>query len=110
LQDVRLELAKEEGAMAVEGLIPLHKMTLTSFVVMGLEVAQFKKIQTSKQRADLEEKRTVLLRRIRQWRDAQLTYMPGVGVLLAGSLNSDPKAVVSELAETAPLYLPSTLP
>lgn len=38
LQDVRLELMKEEAAAAAEGAVSPHKMSLTSFLVLGLDL------------------------------------------------------------------------
>ncbi|KAM6490236.1 hypothetical protein JOM56_014213 [Amanita muscaria] len=93
LQDVRLALAKEEAAEAARGRISPHKVTQTTFLTMALdleeqqrhlrlEVSQIKGTQTSKQLADLEEKRTSLRNRIQCWRQAQLVYTPCVAALI----------------------------
>lgn len=70
--------------------------------------------RSSKQHADLQEKRNTLFRRITQWREVQLAYMPAVAALLLKSgpilLNPDEDTVNTELAETIPLHLPSSLP
>jgi hypothetical protein len=69
--------------------------------------------QTSKQLADLEEKRTSLRNRILRWRQAQLAYMPCVASLVVQSIMALPDAAESlpvEPAELMPLYLPSSLP
>ncbi|KAM6501762.1 hypothetical protein JOM56_001739 [Amanita muscaria] len=121
LQDVRLELAKEDAA---EAATCSNKMTLTSFFMTGLdleeqqrrlrlEAAQVKKSPSPKQQADLEDKRTLLLRHIQCWREFQLVHTPCVGPWLAASLSPaalDGKTIFSEVAESVPLYLPSSLP
>ena len=38
LQDIRLELAKEEAAEMAAGVVPQHKMSLTGFLTMGLSL------------------------------------------------------------------------
>ena len=74
-----------------------------------------KKYETTKQLADLEEKRLLLMRRINQWRQVQLAYIPSVGLLLAkstGNLFSEIQSNDSEnipSAETISLFLPSAL-
>ncbi|KAM6493543.1 hypothetical protein JOM56_011677 [Amanita muscaria] len=122
LQDVRLELGKEDMAMAADGHGPSIKTTLGSFFMTGLDIeeqqrqicleaAEMKKSPTSKQQADLDDKRTSLLRRIHRWREVQLVYIPCVGGLLAASLSAAAAGEsLPELAESIPLYLPSSLP
>jgi hypothetical protein len=72
--------------------------------------------------ADLEETRTSLRNRIRQWRQVQLVYTPSVAPLVVESLaaSSSVEALATspnvddvlpmEPAESIPLYLPSSLP
>jgi hypothetical protein len=66
---------------------------------------------TSKQKADIQERRTTLYRRIQQWREVQLAYTPIVATLIAadGSVSLDPLELI-EQAELLPLHLPSGLP
>lgn len=40
LQDVRLDLAKEDAAEAARGLITPHKMTMTAFLTMALDLEE----------------------------------------------------------------------
>ncbi|KAF9470117.1 hypothetical protein BDN70DRAFT_821734, partial [Pholiota conissans] len=64
---------------------------------------------SSKQKADLQEKRNTLYNRIQQWRGIQLAYTPMVGSLLlqpSPSIDTGEQAVV---AEEIPLYLPSSI-
>jgi hypothetical protein len=48
--------------------------------------------QTSKQLADLEEKRTLLCNQIQQWHQAQLIYTPCVTSLIVQSLTASDAA------------------
>jgi len=69
------------------------------------------KAKTSKQKADVLEKRTAFLWQIHIWRQAQLIYTPEVATLLATSTavdeNGSPRV---DVAEHVPLFLPSALP
>ena len=77
---------------------------------LRFEISNIRGRQTSKQQADLQEKRTSLLRRIHRWREVQLVYTPCVAPLLVPSLSvSDLDSHTVELAETTPLHLPSSL-
>lgn len=141
LHDIRLELAREDAAVAAGGVISPHKTTPTTFLTMGLdleeqqcvtlfsadvnvtdisvrrllqlEVSRMKGTQTSKQLADLEDKRTSLRNRIHRWREIQLVYMPCAGALLAQSIAATSTAAeppTVEPAEEIHLFLPSALP
>lgn len=79
---------------------------------LRFDVSQINGPQTSKQLADLEEKRTTLRNRIQQWRQTQLLYTPCVAPLVAQSLAPCPDDDASppiEPAESIPLLLPSSL-
>jgi len=71
-------------------------------------VAERKRAKTSKQNADLQEKRNTLSRRIQQWREVQLAYTPTVAthVVRAGS-TAGSNELESGFAENVPLFLPS---
>ena len=71
-------------------------------------MAQRKRAKTSKQSADLQEKRNALSRRIQQWREVQLAYTPTVATLIVrtGSTTGSHE-LESGLAENVPLFLPS---
>ena len=85
---------------------------------LRLDVSQINGPQTSKQLADLEEKRTSLRNRIQQWRQVQLEYTPCVAPFLVQppSLTGlteypdDNESLSVEPAEFIPLHLPSSLP
>ncbi|KDR65055.1 hypothetical protein GALMADRAFT_217693 [Galerina marginata CBS 339.88] len=131
LQDVRLALAKEEAAEVALGNLPRHKMSLSAFLIAGFELedsqylirreaSQMKGNKTSKQLADLQEKRNALHRLLQNWREAQLVYTPHVALLLSRPpsapntttpLPSSSTLSPSEaLPENMPLFLPSSLP
>ena len=40
LQDVRLELAKEEAGNAARGVLPKHKITLTGFFFAAFDIEE----------------------------------------------------------------------
>ena len=66
-----------------------------------------KKYATQKQLADLEEKRQVLISRINKWREVQLSYIPGIGSLVANTTSKLLSAALT--AEEISLFLPSSL-
>ena len=73
-----------------------------------------KGLRTSKQLADLQEKRNGLLCLIQNWRAVQLVYLPHVASLLAQSPPPPESTTISStpeiLAKNIPLFLPSALP
>ena len=79
--------------------------------VLRHEISQQMGKLTSKQKADIQERRTTLYRRIQQWREVQLAYTPIVATLLVAdsSVSLDPLELI-EQAELLPLHLPSGLP
>ncbi|RXW11429.1 hypothetical protein EST38_g14426, partial [Candolleomyces aberdarensis] len=119
LQDVRLQLAKEDANEAARGAVSAHQMSTSTFLITGLELEEQQrslklqvkgnKMTTSKQKADLEDKRTALRRRINQWREVQLVYTSCVVTLLPSSDPSTSDVVVTA-PEDIPLHLPSSLP
>ena len=138
LQDVHLDLARNENLQLAAGRAPRHKVSMTAFFSMGFdiedqqyvlmpigidhslmscrfvfkrELARTKGKKTSKQLADLEEKRSALIQQIIIWRPIQLAYTPHVAALLplvqgdvadTGGHYSNP--------ESTPLFFPSSLP
>jgi len=79
---------------------------------LRLDVSRIKGKRTSKQLADLQDKRNLLRRRIQRWREIQLAYTPCVSTLLAAAIPAsiDDADIVPELAESIQLHLPSSLP
>ena len=81
------------------------------------EASQKKGLRSSKQLADLQDKRNALYRLIQNWREVQLVYMPHVVTLLLQT--QSPSEVTTTrpstsspdiLAENISLFLPSSLP
>ncbi|KDQ54200.1 hypothetical protein JAAARDRAFT_60933 [Jaapia argillacea MUCL 33604] len=124
LNDVRLELAREEAADAARGNLSTHNVSMSSFIVTGLELEEqqwviqlhidsIKGRSTSKEQTDLQQKRNALHRRIQSWRSVQAVYMPCVtALLLETSQEDEPQANTSTpvVTEKIPLWLPSALP
>ena len=75
--------------------------------VFKRELSRTKGKKTSKQLADLEEKRSALIRQIVIWRPILLAYIPHVASLLPLDVDSD--SYYSN-PESTPLYFPSSLP
>lgn len=68
-------------------------------------------MHTSKQKADLEERRTGLQRRINQFREVQIAYSPCIATLLPVGGGQAENEVRNQVhPEDIPLHLPSSLP
>ena len=84
--------------------------------LLRYEVSQTKGQRTSKQLADVQEKRNALHCLIQNWREIQLVYTPHVALLLSEispppeTTTTTTNALPSTLPENIPLYLPSALP
>ena len=69
--------------------------------------------KSDSQKASIQEKRNVIMRQIRRWRQAQFVYMPGAIVPSLSSHENgadDNDAGDLEPAEQIPLFLPSAVP
>lgn len=136
LQDARLELAREENIQLASGHAPRHKVSVMGFFSMGFdiedrqsvstvfsrlnlmysrfifknELSRTKGKKTSKQLADLEEKRSSLIRHIQLWRPVQLAYTPHVATLLPFVHEVDEFTNQYANPESVPLFFPSSLP
>ena len=93
------------------GFCHFSRSLMSGRFIFKRELSRTKGKKTSKQLADLEEKRSSLIRQILIWRPIQLAYIPHVASLLpllqddttnCGGYYSNP--------ESTPLYLPSSLP
>lgn len=128
-------MSQEDSAEAARGVIAAHKVSMTSFLMTGLELEEQQYVHlfcdiaqthftvirralcefistnkptTSKQKADLEEKRTGIQRRINQFREVQLAYCPCVASLLPMMVETTDAGDPTP-AEKIPLHLPSSL-
>ncbi|KAJ3511895.1 hypothetical protein NLJ89_g3832 [Agrocybe chaxingu] len=119
LQDVRLELSHEDTSDTAKTTSSKHKVTMTGFLTIGLELedrqyvlryelSQMKEKKTSKQLADLQEKRATLSWLIQNFREVQLHYTPCMATLLSATTASD--LPTNEHAENVALHLPSSWP
>ena len=85
--------------------------------ILRREASQNKGLRTSKQLADLQDKRNALYRLIQNWREVQLVYTPHVATLISETqpppeaMNTRPYASLPSevLVENIPLFLPSSL-
>ncbi|KAK7021989.1 hypothetical protein VNI00_017091 [Paramarasmius palmivorus] len=114
-QDVRLEYAEQEAQDMKLGIPPLHEVTPSAFLKLGLDIEESQRqliidlrktdYNTPLQKTDLADRRGRISRAISQLRTIQQVYTPMV--LSWGSANSSQE---DEVAETTPLWLPSSLP
>ncbi|KAJ7758846.1 hypothetical protein DFH07DRAFT_867964 [Mycena maculata] len=112
--EVRLQFAEEEAADAARGVTPLHDVSPSKFLTIGLEIEEeqrrvkvqvlLKKANTTAMKIDLGALRTRLTHRVNQFRKLQSTYMPiSLQALGAMAIAED------EVIERMPLMLPSAL-
>ncbi|KDQ53095.1 hypothetical protein JAAARDRAFT_49877 [Jaapia argillacea MUCL 33604] len=128
LNNVRLELAKEEAADAARGVATAHKVTISVFLSSGLEIKEQQRLiclhvqslkgkPTTKQQADLQGKRNALAHCIKTWQSVQVVYMPCVAAQLIEttptvddannvSEGPNPKSIITE---NMLLWMPSSL-
>ncbi|KAF8991837.1 hypothetical protein BDQ17DRAFT_1432817 [Cyathus striatus] len=120
LQDVRLELTREELANSGTEIALKHKITLTKLLIQGfeleeqqhllkIEVSKLKDNPISKDLADLQDKQIALASKIFKWQELQLTYMPEIKHLIASNMEANTDEMAAKI-ELVPLYLPSELP
>ncbi|KAG2139354.1 hypothetical protein DEU56DRAFT_912194 [Suillus clintonianus] len=121
LADIRLQLAKEDMAAATQDHVSMHEVTPSNFPINGLEledqqytltasITALKGKGTSSQLADIQQKRTALLRRIQNWRDMQQVYMPCVMPSQDRQSEDNNTDTRSINAKDLCLHLPSSLP
>ncbi|KAJ7459117.1 hypothetical protein B0H11DRAFT_2160606 [Mycena galericulata] len=113
--DVRLQLAEEDARA-----IPIHNVSPSSFILAGLELeeqqrrlrieAETRKDLTTKQTAEMLEKRTKLGRYTARFRMLQAVYTPAALQALAEQPAPPPeKEEFAARVENIPLFLPSSL-
>ncbi|KAJ7481074.1 hypothetical protein B0H11DRAFT_1724414, partial [Mycena galericulata] len=119
--DVRLEFAQEEAEEAARGIPAIHNVSPSAFILAGLDLeeqqrrvrieVEARKDQTTKQTAELLEKRTKISRYIARFRALQSAYTPAAMQALAERPVPQPGKEEEEAArvETVPLFLPSAL-
>ncbi|KAJ7429283.1 hypothetical protein B0H11DRAFT_2266310 [Mycena galericulata] len=114
--DVRLQLAEEDAKETT----PIHEVTPSAFILAGLDLeeqqrrvrveAETRKDMSTKQTAEMLEKRTKLGRYTARFRTLQGVYTPAALQAL-GAHPEPPSGKEEEAArvENTPLYLPSAL-
>ncbi|KAJ7475064.1 hypothetical protein B0H11DRAFT_1728060 [Mycena galericulata] len=119
--DVRLEFAQEEAEEAARGIPAIHNVSPSAFILAGLDLeeqqrrvrieVEARKDQSTKQTAELLEKRTKISRYIARFRALQSAYTPGAMQALAERPIPEPGNEEGEVArvENVPLFLPSAL-
>ncbi|KJA16799.1 hypothetical protein HYPSUDRAFT_71075 [Hypholoma sublateritium FD-334 SS-4] len=124
LQDVCLDLAKEDTLQAQGGQTSPTTVSLTGFFTTAFELEDrqyliktepqtaAKKVRRStKRKVDIQDKQMILLQQINNWRQVQLVYTPYVAMLTINNLQADENGQlrVQDVAGI-PLHLPSTFP
>ncbi|RDX40435.1 hypothetical protein OH76DRAFT_1459514 [Lentinus brumalis] len=121
---IRRQLAEEEAAEKANGALPVHETTPSIFLQVGLELEEQQRVlrmikvspNSDKSAAELQEKQTLVKRRITLWQAIQDVHMPQVAALRAGALPEAPSSASSNdlrsssKAEDIELFLPSALP
>ncbi|KAJ7824741.1 hypothetical protein B0H14DRAFT_3088701 [Mycena olivaceomarginata] len=114
--DIRKDLVQEEATAEAGGLLPIHNVSPSAFIIAGLDLEErqrrikvavaSQKSQSSKQSADIIEKRTNLARYTARFRKVQAVYMPGALQALADRPVAEGDGM---FVENVPLFLPSAL-
>ncbi|KAJ7630159.1 hypothetical protein B0H17DRAFT_1217935 [Mycena rosella] len=102
--DVRLQFATEEAEDAKQGVLALHDVTPSGFIIAGLELEDQQKPKTTAMQINMKAMRSRLNRGIDRLRKLQGTYTPAAIQALAKQ-----EEPADELAEDVPLMLPSEL-
>ncbi|TFK79956.1 hypothetical protein K466DRAFT_504721 [Polyporus arcularius HHB13444] len=132
IKSTRLAIADEEAAELAAGTLPPHDVTPGVFLQVGLEIEEQQRALKARQKnasatdanlADVQEKRTVLQRRIEAWQGMQDLHMPIVSQFRhtgdpspatspssAGSAAGAGEVPSVTKAEHVQLWLPSSLP
>ncbi|KAJ7824915.1 hypothetical protein B0H13DRAFT_2241284 [Mycena leptocephala] len=118
--DVRLDFAREEAASEAAGIPAIHNVTPSAFILAGLDLeeqqrrvkieVETRKHETTKQTAELVEKRTKISRYIGRFRALQSAYTLAALQALADRPAPAPdKEEEAGRVENVPLFLPSAL-
>ncbi|KAI0741518.1 hypothetical protein C8Q80DRAFT_1221541 [Daedaleopsis nitida] len=129
IKSTRLQIADKEAKELADGTLPPHDVLPGVFLQVALELEeqqqslkhrQKKASATDTSLADVQEKRTVLQRRIEAWQELQNLHMPVVTQFrhsdnpdsLAGIIrpSSSPSSEEPRRAEDTRLWMPSALP
>ncbi|KAG2746737.1 hypothetical protein P692DRAFT_201840841 [Suillus brevipes Sb2] len=108
LAAVRLKLSQQEAEDLENGLNNSLHMDISPSVLIssGMDLEEQHAHPTDLQMTRLQERSNALLRKIEQWCNIQLLYMPAVGRLRAAELANAP-SIREEKAHEVKLWLPS---
>ncbi|KAG6809254.1 hypothetical protein H0H92_000985 [Tricholoma furcatifolium] len=106
---IRRQLAEEEQAQTIEHASLDTLMTPANLIILGLEIEEAqsiigldaKKAITDLQKTSLQQKRSLVLRKIQKYREAQMIFMSGL------TLTDD--SAYTNTPELMSLHLPSSL-
>ncbi|KAJ7585546.1 hypothetical protein C8J56DRAFT_1052852 [Mycena floridula] len=117
---VRLELKKEEAAIAAEGRSPVQITSASSFMTLGLELedsqrrikadAASKVHLTTSEESKLEARRYQFYAKLRRFRQQQEHYMPEAIRAITKEEDQRDATAVPPQAEDIKLWLPSDMP
>ncbi|KLO04642.1 hypothetical protein SCHPADRAFT_840402, partial [Schizopora paradoxa] len=130
MNDIRLQLAKEDDADKARSRTVPHELSPSAFLFNGLQLEEQQRAirhqvsasshRTPTQQAELQETRNTLRNRIQIWQTVQDVHMPFVPALrhqnstasadLSEPITADNPPSASILADNIPLFLPSSLP
>ncbi|KAJ6465540.1 hypothetical protein C8R47DRAFT_1235772 [Mycena vitilis] len=117
--EVRLQVRKDEEALAATGRAPIHGLSATAFLTAGIQIEDSQRriaaelkgrvLVTADRDNKITEWRLTLLNKIGKFRSLQKIYMPGVTVAIArAEAVRDPDATPPK-PENVKLYMPSDL-
>ncbi|KAJ7738539.1 hypothetical protein DFH07DRAFT_966118 [Mycena maculata] len=98
MKDIRVKLAKEELLRSGEGTEIEREDTLSTFIVMGLEIEESQRYLTIDVKA-----------RIRTFRKLQRSYMPNLHRFLSGAQRAQWDTETDRDAEAVRLFMPSDI-
>ncbi|PBK59415.1 hypothetical protein ARMSODRAFT_991160 [Armillaria solidipes] len=115
-QDLKLKLKEDERRAKACGEIPIHKISATSCLGLGLLIEDSQRRisaivsgegeLSSSELADVEMRRTNLEKLIEQFRELQIVYMPGIALRIEREQEAATTAIE---AEDDKLWFPSDL-
>ncbi|PBK73736.1 hypothetical protein ARMSODRAFT_986674 [Armillaria solidipes] len=115
-QELKLKLKEDECRAKARGDIPIHKISATSCLALGLLIEDSQRRisaivsregeLSSSELADVEMRRTNLSKQIEQFRELQVVYMPGITL----QIEREREAAMGTIeAEDDKLWFPSDL-
>ncbi|PBK59521.1 hypothetical protein ARMSODRAFT_991128 [Armillaria solidipes] len=88
--DLKLKLKEDERKSKENGELPIHEISATSCLALGLLIEESQRRLSGKttgegemtwaQSADIEQRQSTLRRQMEQYRELQMVYMPGVAL------------------------------